>query len=145
MRRFYYCSIAFLCISPALSAPSLVAPSLVAPSLVFPSLVAPNLLANGSFESDFAGWTQAQNIADTGVESTPYDGFNAENGADYALLGPVGRDGTLSQTFSDTGGTTLAVSFWLANDGSLPNDFTANIGGTTLLQLADAGRFGWTE
>ncbi len=124
--------------------------SLLALCLATPALAAPitpgTLIQNGGFETgNFAGWTQADNIADTGVISQAYDGFSAENGNAYAILGPVGRDGVLGQTFADAAGGTLTISFWLANDGDVPNDFSASLDGNSLVRLSDAATMGWSE
>jgi hypothetical protein len=78
----------------------------VAFTLTAPKTFAQNLLSNGSFETgDFTGWTTGGNFQDTFVENTPfYQYTTAQDGSFYAVLGPVGSDGTLSQTFSDTSG-----------------------------------------
>jgi PEP-CTERM motif len=88
----------------------------------------PNLLTNGSFEtSDFTGWTEGGNFEDTEVVSGAfYDYSGAEDGQFYAVLGPVGSDGTLSQTFATTIGAHYTFSFWFASVGDSPSDFTAS-------------------
>jgi hypothetical protein len=101
-----------------------------------------NLIENGSFETgSFASWTG--NPPDSVVLNQFYDGFSAESGSDYALLGPRGGDGTLAQSFTDHGGE-LTISFWLASDGGLPNDFSVSFDGRTLLRLSDIALQGWT-
>jgi ABC-type oligopeptide transport system substrate-binding subunit len=93
-----------------------------------------NLLVNGSFESgNFTGWAQSGNTGATTVVGPGFDGFNPEDGNFQAALGPVGSDGHLSQTFSDTLGQSLLVSFWFASDGGTPNDFSATFDGGTLI------------
>lgn len=83
-----------------------------------------NLITNGSFETgDFTGWTQGGNEGFTGVELSGFDGITAEDGIYFAALGPIGSDGYLSQTFTDTPGVLYESSFWLASDGDTPNDF----------------------
>jgi hypothetical protein len=95
---------------------------------------AANLITNGSFETgDFTGWTQGGNTGATGVVGSGFDGITAEDGAFFAALGPVGSDGTLSQTFADTAGATYKVSFWVASDGGTPNDFGATGPGSLFL------------
>jgi hypothetical protein len=99
-----------------------------------------NLLTNGSFETgDFTGWTVGGNTGFTGVQSGP-----AEDGTYYAYLGAIGSDTTLSQTFSDTSGQPLVVSYWFSSDGGTPNDFSATWDGTTLYSATDiAATGGW--
>ena len=77
---------------------------------------AQNLLSNGSFETgDFSGWTTGGNFEFTTVISGPYYAYSgAQDGNFYAVMGPVGGDGTLSQTFADNAGTLCTLSFWLA-------------------------------
>ncbi len=103
-------------------------------------------IQNGSFESgDFSSWVQSGNTAFTTVLNQPYNGLSAQSGSDYAVLGPVGSDGVLSQGFADRAGQTLQISFWLESDGGLQNDFSASFDGATLVRLSNAGAFGWTE
>jgi hypothetical protein len=105
-----------------------------------------NLLTNGSFETgNFSGWTQGGNEGFTSVISCCDAGVTgAEDGTYYASLGPVGSDGTLSQTVSDTNGEHLDLSFWFASDGATPNDFTATWDGATLTSVSDAAATnGW--
>ena len=123
---------------------------LLAICLSVPALGAPinpaALLQNGSFEAgNLSGWTQSGNVSNTTIIAQPYDGFAAEDAAAYAILGPVGSDGVLTQSFADTAGGTLAISFWLANDGDLPNDFSASVDGVSLVSLNNTARFGWTD
>jgi hypothetical protein len=114
-----------------------------------PTLFAsPNLLTNGSFEtSDFTGWTEGGNFVDTMVVTGPFGSYSgAEDGQFYAVLGPVGSDGTLSQTFSDTVGAHYTFSFWFASVGDNPSDFSASWDSNTLLSLSNPNTgAGWTE
>lgn len=104
-----------------------------------PKTFAQNLLTNGSFEtSDFTGWTTGGNFGDTFVETGAFSYYSgAQDGLYYAALGPVGTDGTLSQTFSDTAGGHYTFSFWFASNGDNPSDFTASWDGTPLLSLTN--------
>jgi hypothetical protein len=71
-----------------------------------------NLLVNGSFETgDFTGWTEDGNFSFTSVTSGLYDtssvgSFPAEQCTYYVFEGPIGSNGTLSQTFADIPGAT---------------------------------------
>jgi hypothetical protein len=101
----------------------------------------PSLLVNGDFTNGFTGWQLSASFTD--VLSQPYDGFSGIGGATYALLGPVGADGSLTQTITDTPGAPLTLSFSLASDGGLANDFTAAFDATPLLALTNLPRQPW--
>ncbi len=61
-------------------------------------------------------------------------------------LGPVGSDGTLSQTITDTHGVQYTLSFWLNAVGDDPSDFSAYWNGTQLVSLTDPNTGGtWTR
>ena len=108
------------------------------------------LINNGSFESgggSFTGWTTGGNFEDTQVSTGPfYDYTGAEDGNFYATLGPVGSDGTLSQTFADHAGAQYTVSFWFASVGDNPSDFSASWDNTPLLSLTNPNTgSAWTQ
>ena len=106
-----------------------------------------NLLSNGDFQQGgFGGW--ALNAGYTDVMSQPFDGYAAMSGTlgtTYAILGPVGADGTLSQGFMDAPEGPLIISFSLASDGGMPNDFSMAFDGMVLLSLAEIPVQGWTD
>ena len=106
-----------------------------------PATFAQNLILNGSFEAgggSFNQWTEGGNFEDTEVVSGAfYDYTAAQDGTFYAVLGPVGSDGTLSQTFADHAGAQYTVSFWFASVGDNPSDFSAFWDGTPLLSLTN--------
>jgi hypothetical protein len=104
-----------------------------------------SLLRNGGFEAgDFADWTLSGNTEYSQVFNQPYDGLAPRGGSDFALLGPQGSDGILSQSFQDTPGEAMTVSFWLASNGGSTDDFSASVDGTALMRVTDTGAFGWT-
>jgi hypothetical protein len=95
------------------------------------SMVPHNLLANCGFETgDFTGWTISGNTGFTFVS----DSF-PNSGTYSAMLGPIGSDGFLSQTFNDVAGAVYTIGAYVASDGGIPNDFAIEWNGTTLLNL----------
>jgi hypothetical protein len=104
----------------------------------------PNLLTNGSFATgDFTGWTQGGNLGFTSVCGDC--GADQDGDSFFASVGPVGSDGTLSQSFSDVNGQNYVFSFWYQSDGGTPNDFSASWDdGAPLLSITNgASTDGW--
>ena len=117
-------------------------------SVSAPKTFAQNLLTNGSFETgDFTGWNTGGNFEDTEVVSGAFDQYTgAEDGNFYVVMGPVGSDGTMGQTFSDHAGTQYQFSFWFAAVGDNPSDFSAYWDGTSVLSLTNPTTGGvWTQ
>jgi hypothetical protein len=120
--------------------------SLSAMALAVPAQA--NLVANGSFESgNFTGWTTGGNFEFTQVTSGLFYVYTgAQDGTDYAVLGPVGSDGNLSQTFANAAGQQLQISFWLSAVGDDPSDFSASFNGNQLFGQSDPNTAGvWTK
>ena len=116
------------------------APAAPAPPAAPPASA--NLVTNGSFETgDFTGWTLGGNY--TGGQT--YINNQSESGAYAAALGSMGSDGTLSQTLQTTAGQQYTLSFWVANQGSGPNDFAVRWNGTTLASGVNASAMGYTQ
>lgn len=116
--------------------------------LTAPKTFAQNLIQNGSFEtSDFTGWTTGGNFEDVFIETGAFGAYSgAQDGLYYAVLGPVGSDGTLSQTFADQAGANYTFSFWFAAVGDNPSDFSVTWDGTQLLSLTNPDTGGtWTQ
>jgi len=105
-------------------------------------------LLNGGFESgDFSNWTTGGNFEFTQVTSGAFYVYTgAQEGTFYATMGPVGSDGTLSQSFADTAGQGYVLSFWLAAVGDDPSDFSAQINGVNVYSQTDPNTGGaWTQ
>jgi hypothetical protein len=98
-----------------------------------------NLVNNGSFETgDFSGWTTGGNFEFTSVVSGPFYVYNgAQDGSFYSVWGPVGSDGSISQTISDTAGASYTLSFWMAAVGDDPSDINVFWNGDNLLSQFD--------
>src|SRR5580693_8250589 len=81
------------------------------------------IVANGSFETgDFTGWTTGGNFTDVEVVSgTFYAHPGADDGADYAVLGPVGSAATLSPVLTTIPAGSYSFSFWLNAVGDDPS------------------------
>jgi hypothetical protein len=87
---------------------------------------AAELVTNGSFETgDFTGWSLAGNTGFTGVECPGVGFAGPGDGACDAFLGPVGSNGTLSQTFATTPGRLYRIDFDFQPDGGNPSFFSA--------------------
>jgi hypothetical protein len=85
-----------------------------------------NLIVNGSFETgDFTGWTLTGNTGFTGVECPGAPFAGPGDGNCDAFLGPVGSNGTLSQSFPTVVGQVYSIGFDFQPDGGTPSFFSA--------------------
>ena len=103
-------------------------------------------MTNGSFElttSPDGRW--AGMTGHPGICCKCISNGQAERRSFAAALGSIGPDGTLSQTLQTTAGQQYTFSFWLANNDSGPDDFTAKWNGTPVLALTNASAQGYTE
>ena len=103
-------------------------------------------MTNGGFEAgNLTGWTLGGNSTSTTYGPEIYTVTQAQSGQFAAGLGSVTTDGTLSQTLQTTPGQQYTLSFWLANLGSGPNDFTVKWNGATVMALTNASAQGYTQ
>jgi len=87
---------------------------------------AANIVVNGSFETgDTTGWTLSGNSGFMGVEcpGAPFAGPGDGNCDLFA--GPVGSNGTLSQTLATIPGRFYSIDFDFRPDGGTPSFFSA--------------------
>ena len=106
------------------------------------SVARADLVNNGGFETgDLTGWSAAGDFTYTGVNASP----NIHSGNFAFDMGPVNGEGSISQNLSTVAGQTYQFSFWLANDGGIPNNFHALWNGAEQLGLTDANGFGYTQ
>lgn len=105
--------------------------------------VAGNLVANCGFESgDLTSWTTGGNFEFTQIVSGAFYVYTDANAGTYYLTaGPVGSDGSISQTLS-TSTEEYTFSFYFAAVGDDPSDFSALWDGTPLLSLTDPSTSG---
>jgi len=85
-----------------------------------------NIVVNGSFETgDFTGWTLGGNTGFMGVEcpGAPFAGPGDGNCDVFA--GPIGSNGTLSQTLATVPGRFYSIDFDFRPDGGTPSFFSA--------------------
>lgn len=76
-------------------------------------------LNNGGFETgDFTGWTGNPDFTTVQSGLSPNGEFSGPQSGQYYLYGgPLGADGTLSQTFSDSAGEQLTITGWVIATG----------------------------
>ncbi len=110
-----------------------------------------NLVMNGGFETgDFTDWSLSGNtrytmVTDKTFGSKPGSSYSPHGGNDYALLGPIGSLGTMSQTIATTAGQSYTFSWWMASDGDFANEFSASWSGTQVFDRQDIPVEGYVE
>jgi PEP-CTERM motif-containing protein len=99
---------------------------------------ADNIVANGSFETgDFTGWTTGGNFGFSGVECPGAPFAGPGDGNCDGFFGPVGSNGTLSQTLNTIAGGRYFITFDFQPDGGNPSFFSASFGPTLLTSLTN--------
>jgi hypothetical protein len=100
------------------------------------------LIVNGGFETgNFSGWSVSP--SDDPFISVGSD--NPHSGRFAADLGTIGELGHISQSFADTPGQALTVSFWFASDGEQPNELRARFDGITRFDEINGGPHGYVQ
>ncbi|MGA2245800.1 MAG: nidogen-like domain-containing protein [Verrucomicrobiota bacterium] len=128
--------------------PSVIAVSDAGATLAFgPSIVVnrSSLVLNGGFElgtNDPTGWETSE---DAFLDNGSASGISPHSGSYLAALTTYGIPGYLSQILPTTPGANYLLSFWLAGDGTTPNDFSVSWNGTTVFDQSDIGAMGWTN
>jgi hypothetical protein len=110
-----------------------------------PRVFAIQLVTNGSFETgNFNGWMQSGDTSFTSVAGTS-SGTAPHSGNFQASFGPQGL-GFISQDLNTTVGVTYTLRFWLAHPfDDTGTEWQVSVGGTTLMDVFDAGNFGYTQ
>jgi hypothetical protein len=106
-------------------------------------------VVNGGFETGtFSPWV----VNDpSGMPPGQFSGIGsdsafAHSGTHYAYLGALGTTGTLSQTLTTTPGQKYSLSFWLANDGTVPpNSFSVFFNGVLISAMTNVAVFPYTN
>ena len=95
-----------------------------------------NLLANGGFETgNFTGWT----VTDGGiVGGITVDNFNQHSGSFGADFYDRLAGDSITQSVVTLPGSTYRLSFFLENNTTGANEFTASFNGVGLLDLVNA-------
>jgi PEP-CTERM motif len=119
--------------------------SLITALLCVSSLGFANLVTNGGFETgNFNGWTLS---GDANATNT-YVGTDLPHSGSYAAdLGAFPGNGFLSQSLSTVAGQTYTLTYWLQNEGGVPNAFSVSWGGLTLPMsvITNANGFVYTQ
>jgi hypothetical protein len=106
---------------------------------------------NPGFETgNFTDWSLSGNTEDTLVTDRNLAAKGAlsyapHGGSDYALLGPIGSLGSLTQTLATTAGQSYTFNWWLASDGDFMNEFSASWNGSVIFDQKDIPTQGYVQ
>lgn len=102
-----------------------------------------NLVTNGGFESDLTGWT----VTNGGTVDFPVlaSNFAERSGTKAASFFDTAPGDAIAQAITTSAGTTYRISFYLVNNRSDNNAFSADFGGVSLVSLTNAAVFGYTN
>jgi|SRR5579871_651542 len=95
--------------------------------------LAGNLLIDCGLETgDFTGWSGSAVLDPfNSVVSGSFNGFSANSGAYFAVLGPTVEE-QLAQTVNTVAGGLYTISWYLGSDGVAPNDFSVSWDGVQI-------------
>jgi hypothetical protein len=105
-----------------------------------------NLVLNGTFATgDFTDWTTTAAAHGSLFGVNTADPLPPNTFAAYFGGTSVGFYDTIQQSVPTTAGATYTFSFWLANDGGVPNFYAFNAfwGGLAVLQIANGSSAGF--
>jgi hypothetical protein len=102
-------------------------------SLVVPRFASANIVFNGGFETaDFTGWILSGNPIPGDVDNAlPHSGQFAANL--FAAQSPA----FIEQQLATQPGTVYKLTYFLESDGQTPNQFSAQVNGSTLFDEID--------
>jgi hypothetical protein len=100
-----------------------------------------NLVVNGGFETgDFTGWSVNGNflvVEQGGISYFGGPSLVPHGGISFAAFGSYPTPGSISQTLATIAGDTYEVNWFLASNGTTPNEFGAQFGSRTLFDETD--------
>jgi hypothetical protein len=108
---------------------------------ILPGVASADIVYNGGFETgDFTGWILSGNPIPGQVDSSlPHSGTYAAN------LFAAGSLGYLEQLLPTMPGTLYNLMYFLASDGGTPNEFLAQLNGTTLIDQTNIPSQNYTQ
>jgi PEP-CTERM motif len=104
-----------------------------------------DLIVNGGFESsgptptsNFApGWTNSDTANNFVVSDASALGYFPHSGNNFALMGTASVLSNISQTVTDTNGTSYILSLFYASNGATPNELKVQFGSNVLFDQSN--------